>query len=186
MSESHLSCVDGADNSGSRATCGARAPIDEQEAALTAMAEPAAGRPWLSAKDYALLAEYLERYAERDMFVARLIRAKLDRALVVFSDCIDPALATLNSRILFRVAGQAAETRTLVRWDREPDVGISLAVTTCLGIALLGARAGETVEVAQRDRPPITVTLEDVAYQPEAARRRTRTAAAAHVQEGAT
>jgi hypothetical protein len=84
MSKLHLACAD----DGACVAASRTVRDDEKESVCAA---PNSGRPWLSAKDFALLDEYLERYAERDAFVARLIRTKLDEAVVVFSDSIDPA-----------------------------------------------------------------------------------------------
>jgi regulator of nucleoside diphosphate kinase len=126
----------------------------------------------LVADDHALLLNYLETHTSRDTFAANQLRAKLLLSNVRYAADIAPEVVTLNSRLAFWIYDGTTVTRTLVRWGRELDVGLTFPVTAPLGVAMLGRKAGETVRYMQRDGSYWTVTIEAVLFQPQAASRR--------------
>ena len=71
----------------------------------------------LTAKDYSILEVMLERRRGFGDPIVPLLERKLAEARVVLVDSVDADVATLNSRVLFRVGGQPAETRTLIQQD---------------------------------------------------------------------
>ncbi len=124
----------------------------------------------LTAKDYSILEVMLERRRGFGDPIVPLLERKLAEARVVLVDSVDADVATLNSRVLFRVGGQPAETRTLIQQDVRGMVGLGLPLTTPLGLALLGLAEGEGAAFERRGGGTDTVVLDRVLYQPEAAR----------------
>lgn len=125
----------------------------------------------LTEKDFAILEAILMRRQALGDPLAPLIECKLAEAIVVASDAIEPGIATLNSRVAFRVDALPVEERTLVRHEGRGAVGRGLPVDTRRGLAILGMAAGRTVQVTRRDGGQETLRLEKILYQPEAARR---------------
>jgi len=125
----------------------------------------------LTAKDFSILEVMLERRRGFGDPIVPLVERKLACARVVLVDSVDADVATLNSRVLFRVGGQPAETRTLVQQDVRGMVGLGLPLTTPLGLALLGLSEGEEARFERRGGGTERVVLDRVLYQPEAARR---------------
>jgi regulator of nucleoside diphosphate kinase len=129
------------------------------------------GRCCLTAKDYSILEVMLERRRGFGDAIVPALERKLAEARVVLVDGVDPGVATLNSRVLFRVGDAPAQTRTLIQQEVRGMVGLGLPVTTPLGLALLGLGEGETVLFERPGVRPERIVLDKVLYQPEAARR---------------
>lgn len=124
----------------------------------------------LTTKDFTILEVMLERGAVADPAAQRLLRDKILNATVVFADDIPPTVATLNSRVVYRIDGGPAETRTLVQSARHGPVD-TLSIATLRGLALIGMKAGDTTAL---DAPGglEELRLDAVEHQPEAARGR--------------
>jgi regulator of nucleoside diphosphate kinase len=121
----------------------------------------------LTTKDFSILENLLngpQVFAGATM----LIRRKLHAARLVFGVDIAPEIVTLNSRVRYRVNGGRAEERILVLTATEEIGGLTLRLDSPRGIALIGARAGETVEAPRRDGSVESLEIEAVLYQPEA------------------
>ncbi len=125
----------------------------------------------LTERDYAILEAMLSRRAALGDPLAELIERKLADAVVVSAGEIDAGIATLNSRVAFRIGELPAEERTLVRHEGRGAVGRGLPIDTRRGLAILGMAEGEQAPVARRGGGHETLRLEKVLYQPEAARR---------------
>jgi regulator of nucleoside diphosphate kinase len=125
----------------------------------------------LTEKDFAILEAILMRRQALGDPLAPLIECKLAEAIVVPGDAVEPGIATLNSRVAFRVDALPVEERTLVRHEGRGAVGRGLPVDTRRGLAILGMAAGRTTLVTRRDGGQETLRLERILYQPEAARR---------------
>ncbi|RWE00138.1 nucleoside-diphosphate kinase [Mesorhizobium sp.] len=138
----------------------------------------------LTAKDFAVLeAMLMRRRAFADASVPMLER-KLAESSIVPIGMIEPDVATLNSRVIFRVDNGPVEMRTLVLGDASAPVGSSLPVGTWRGLCLLGMRIGQSALIKRPDGSGESILLEDVAYQPEAARRAARNVAAGRRPHG--
>lgn len=135
----------------------------------------------LTAKDFSILEVMLERRRGFGDAIVPALERKLAEARIVLVDDVDPGVATLNSRVLYRVGDQPAETRTLIQQEVRGMVGLGLPLTTPLGLALLGLSEGEAAVFEGRGGKPQRVVLDKVLYQPEAARR-TRQAPAKAVE----
>ena len=132
----------------------------------------------LTAKDFAMIeAMLMRRRAFADPIVPMLER-KLAESRVVAMGVVEPDLATLNSRVTFRVGGGSSQTRTLVQAEASAPVGSGLPIGTWRGLCLLGMRAGQSALAERPDGHAWPILLEHVAYQPEAARQAAQDGAA--------
>lgn len=129
----------------------------------------------LTTKDYTILEVMLERCLGLDDPLRPILQEKLKSAVVVFADDIPPAVVTLNSRVAYSVNGGAAETRIVAHDDVRGLVGRVISITVPRGLALLGLAEGQSFRIRGRDGAGETVTVEEVAYQPEAVRREAET-----------
>ncbi|EKF17431.1 nucleoside-diphosphate kinase [Nitratireductor pacificus] len=127
----------------------------------------------LTTKDFTILEILQERRGGLGEPMMALLRHKLDSATVVFRDDVPADVATLNSRVRFRIGETAPETRIISHDQMQGMVGLTLPLTTLRGLALLGLAGGESI-VLPRDgeNAPHRIILETVLYQPEAARQR--------------
>lgn len=124
----------------------------------------------LTPKDHAILETMLERHAATGDAIAPMLRRKLAAARVVFSDEIDPDVVTLNSRVAFSVDGGMADTRIVVQGMLRGFVGLTIPISVPRGLALLGLSAGEEAVVDCADGATERLLVEEVLFQPEAAR----------------
>jgi regulator of nucleoside diphosphate kinase len=125
----------------------------------------------LTSKDFSILEVMLERRTASGDAILPLLQQKLDRAAVVPVDEVTADVVTLNSRVVFRVNGGPAETRTVVQPEARGPVGQNLPITTLRGLSMLGMSEGQKVAVERAAGEPETILIERVVYQPEAARR---------------
>ncbi len=125
----------------------------------------------LTMKDYTILEVMLARDKGHSEAITNLLRRKLATAKVVFQDDISPRVATINSRIDYRIDGGEIDRRILSHGEMAPAPGITLPVSTLRGLALLGEAEGEPIAVARSDGETEVLIIERVAYQPESARR---------------
>lgn len=117
------------------------------------------------------LARILSRRNARRDPAAKILAAKLATARFVPGDDLPEDVASLDSRIAFRVNEGPVETRILVAGARKTIVGLTLPVETPRGAALFGLKAGEMVEAVRLDGTVERLALTEVLYQPERARR---------------
>ncbi|HEU4985550.1 MAG TPA: nucleoside-diphosphate kinase [Rhizobiaceae bacterium] len=125
----------------------------------------------LTTKDFTILEVMLDRCKSTDSELAGLLRQKLNEARVVFREDVPDDVATLNSRLIYRVDGGPTNTRIISHALMGSPVGLFLPITNPRGLALLGLSEGQVFE---RGTPEglESILLEKVAYQPEAERRR--------------
>lgn len=124
----------------------------------------------LTTKDYTILEVMLDRRRGRDETMAAILRRKLSNAIVMFRHDIPPSVVTLGSRVVYRVNDGPAETRIIAHDEMRGLVGTTLPVTNPRGLALLGLGEGQSITIA-RSNGRETLTVQQVAFQPEAARR---------------
>lgn len=124
----------------------------------------------VTAKDFTILENMLKRTPPYNEGLLRLLRRKLAMATVLLPEDIAPQVATLNSRVEYRIDGGRTECCVLVRGEDNASRGLTLPISTLRGLALLGLTAGDSVSIERPDGHSETVFLENVAYQPEGAR----------------
>lgn len=124
----------------------------------------------LTAKDFSILEIMLERCLGQADPLRPILQDKLSAATVVFQDEIPASIVTLNSRARYRVDARPAETRIVSQGEMRGMVGALLPITHPRGLALLGLAEGQQYTLA-RNGESETISVLEVVYQPEAARR---------------
>lgn len=105
---------------------------------------------------------------DRDRPYLAMLRAELERAVVVPAHAVPPDVVTMNSRVRLR-DGRRTWTMTLVFPDQaDPEEGC-ISVLAPLGAALLGCRVGQRVEFRVPGGGARSCDILSVLYQPEAA-----------------
>lgn len=125
----------------------------------------------LTTKDFTILEVMYDRSLGREDHLAPILKRKLETALVVFREDIPQNVATLSSRVTFRVDGRDPDTRVLSPERATSAVGMFLSIATPRGLALLGLAEGQQFVLQGHQGADEKVVLEKVEYQPEAARR---------------
>ena len=125
----------------------------------------------LTTKDYTILEVVRDRHPMRDETFSATLQRKISSAVVMLRDDIPPNVVTLNSRIAYRVNDGPAETRIIAHDQMRGLVGMLLPITNVRGLALLGLAEGQSISIPTADGRPETLTVHEVVYQPEAARR---------------
>lgn len=117
----------------------------------------------LTAKDHAFL-EHLLHAAKDDALYHQLLERKLEMAIVVPTESLDPNTATIGSTIVFKVGGGSSEERVLTRHEHMAAItaAVPLPVTTARGLALLGLRAGDLFALRTRSGVIEPLHLESV------------------------
>lgn len=124
----------------------------------------------LTTKDLTILEVMLDRCLDREGTTGVLLARKIRAAMVVFSDDIPPDVATIGSRIGYRVDDGEPDSRILSHDRMTFPVGLYLPITAPTGLALLGMTVGQSFRLDTPDGAR-HILLETVSYQPEAAKR---------------
>lgn len=125
----------------------------------------------LTTKDYTILEVMRERHPARSEILLNILQRKISSALVMFRDDIPPNVVTLSSRVAYRVNDGPAETRIVAHGEMHGLVGMLLPITNPRGLALLGLAEGQTMSIPTDAGGVETLSVHEVVYQPEAARR---------------
>ncbi|MDX8502993.1 nucleoside-diphosphate kinase [Mesorhizobium sp. VK4C] len=125
----------------------------------------------LTTKDYTILEVIRERRPILDETFSTILQRKISRAVVMFREDIPANVVTLSSRVAYRVNDSPAETRIVAHDRMRGLVGMLLPITNPRGLALLGLAEGQSISIPTADGRLETLTVHEVVYQPEAARR---------------
>lgn len=125
----------------------------------------------LTTKDHTILEVMRERSIARDQIVSEILRRKLSRAVILFREDIAADVVTLSSRVTYRVDDAPAETRIIAPDDMRGLVGLLLPIGHPRALALMGLAEGQSMTIPRADGGSETLTVVQVVYQPEAARR---------------
>ncbi|TPJ38241.1 nucleoside-diphosphate kinase [Mesorhizobium sp. B2-6-5] len=125
----------------------------------------------LTIKDYTILEVMRERHPARDETFSAILQRKISSAVVVFREDIPATVVTLSSRVAYQVNDGPAETRIVAHDEMRGLVGMLLPITNPRGLALLGLAEGQSMSIPTANGCLETLTLHEVVYQPEAARR---------------
>lgn len=125
---------------------------------------------FFTSKDHRLLRGLL--YSDIALIPAQraLLQWKLDRSVVVEPCDIPGWVATVGSRVRYRVNDGESVTDRLSAHGQWSGAGTGLPLTTGRGIALIGLSEGYELPFVDRGGHEQVVTLETVCFQPEAAR----------------
>lgn len=124
----------------------------------------------LTTKDYSIVETMLEHYQCHDATISAILHRKIASALVVFRDEIPPTVVTLSSRVAYRTNDGPVETRIVAHDEMRGLIGMLLPITNPRGLALLGLAEGQSITIPKADGTTETLTVQEVVYQPEAAR----------------
>lgn len=83
-----------------------------------------------------------------DAWFAAQLDADLQRAIVVPQAQVPPEIVRIGSRVAFQDLDTLLRREVVLSLPSEAGAGATLSVLSALGVALLGAAAGETVEYA--------------------------------------
>jgi regulator of nucleoside diphosphate kinase len=125
----------------------------------------------LTTKDYTILEVMQERHPARSDTFSAILRGKISSAVVMFREDIPATVVTLSSRVAYQVNDGPAETRIVAHDEMRGLVGMLLPITNPRGLALLGLTEGQSMSIPTADGGLETLTVHEVVYQPEAARR---------------
>lgn len=96
------------------------------------------------------------------------LEAELDRANIVPSSEMPPTVVTMNSTVKFSVKTSDEKFElTLVYPEDVDSSGQTISILAPVGSALLGLSQGDEIEWPKPGGGVLTVTIEDVTYQPE-------------------
>lgn len=115
--------------------------------------------PLLASRDYSRLKALVHHRLGLADPVGRMLADKLGTCRVVPPDAVPGSVAVLGARIVLAIPGRTAESRVLVMPEEHAASGWTLPVSAPLGAALLGASAGQWVEVEARDGRRMAVHL---------------------------
>ncbi|MER9670507.1 nucleoside-diphosphate kinase [Mesorhizobium sp. M0203] len=125
----------------------------------------------LTTKDYTILEVMRERHPARSETFSDILQRKISSAVVVFREDIPATVVTLSSRVAYRVSDGPAEIRIVAHDEMRGLVGMLLPITNPRGLALHGLAEGQSMSIPTADGGLETLTVQEVVYQPEAARR---------------
>lgn len=125
----------------------------------------------LSRKDFTILEAMRDNPHVRPDVPVSQIRCKLDSAIVVNRRALPEGVASVNSRVTFRINGGESDSRVLSTGLVEAPFGMFQPITTPRGFALLGLSESQEVVLENADGHEERIVLDRVEYQPEAARR---------------
>ena len=125
----------------------------------------------LTTKDFTILEVMLERGGHTTPLAA-LLKAKIAAARVVFREDVPETVATLNSRVSFRVGAGQPQERIVSQARIAAPTGNFQPITTLRGLALLGLAEGQSIHAPGPDGEPEEIALLKMLHQPEAAQRR--------------
>jgi regulator of nucleoside diphosphate kinase len=128
----------------------------------------------LTTKDVTILEGLLatlESRAQGNTPIVSLLRRKLAHAQISFREDIAPCIATINSRVEFRVDNGPVQASILTLGGEYALPGATLSVSTLRGLALLGLTEGQSITIDRLDGRTEVLRLERILHQPEFARR---------------
>ena len=106
----------------------------------------------------------------RDREAAERLEAELDRAIVVPQREVPPEIVTMDSRVVFEDAETGRRREITLCYPREADPARGrISILAPVAAALLGLRAGDSIEWPMPDCRKATLRIASVVYQPEAA-----------------
>lgn len=98
-----------------------------------------------------------------DITIVEMWEEKIERAEIITQDEAPSDLVTMHSII------RTGDSNLTLVFPREADIDQGkISILAPLGMALLGARVGQTISWLARDGQSRTLVIESISYQPEA------------------
>lgn len=99
----------------------------------------------------------------RDISIVEMWEEKIERAEIIMQDEAPADLVTMNSII------HCGNSKFTLVFPREADIDQGrISILAPLGMALLGARVGQTISWQARDGQTRKLVIDSISYQPEA------------------
>jgi regulator of nucleoside diphosphate kinase len=108
-----------------------------------------------------------ERSCEGDTALVSCLEVALSYALVVAPHRIAPDIVTMNSQVLYEDEREARASLARLVYSQRAQHGNRVPVLSPLGVALLGARVGQTVIWSSPNRRVRRLRVTGLPYQPE-------------------
>jgi len=124
--------------------------------------------PLLTERDHAILFGLARQGGLHTARYSEHLRDKLQSAVIIPLDAVEPDLATLGSLVRYRADGGRALEHKLMLQARPGQEHETLSVKTLRGLALLGMREGQIAAVRQSGDGQEVLELEMILFQPEA------------------
>ncbi|MGV3555501.1 MAG: hypothetical protein ACO1OD_09615 [Croceibacterium sp.] len=121
-------------------------------------------------RDHRLLSGLLRSDTSLSSTQRGLLGWKLDHCVVVDPADLPPWIATIGSRVRYRIGDGAPQTDRLTASNQWNGAGATLPLTTGRGLALVGLGEGHVLPFVDRCGQQQVVALDTVCFQPEAAR----------------
>lgn len=105
-----------------------------------------------------------------DDATSRALLEELARAEIRAPHDMPPDVVTMNSTVRFEIEGAAGQRCLTLAYPRDmPRLQDGISILSPVGSALLGLKAGDSIDWPRSDGQPLRVRLLDVVYQPERA-----------------
>lgn len=119
-----------------------------------------------------LLAAHTDKWCWR---AVKYLAQELKRSTVLDDNQIPANVATMRSRVEFRVEGTGMrQVATLVYPGESHLYDDAISILTPIGSALIGLSEGQSISYAAPDGSATTISMLRILFQPEASRRTTR------------
>jgi hypothetical protein len=122
--------------------------------------------PVVVSRDYSRLKTLARLWRDPDDPVGRALADKLAGCRVVAPNAVPPAVAVLGVQVVFAADAGGPNSRVLVMPEDDAQDGSTLPVSKPIGVALLGAAAGQWVEAVGRDGRRVALRLLAVDHSP--------------------
>nr|WP_298410474.1 nucleoside diphosphate kinase regulator [uncultured Halomonas sp.] len=117
------------------------------------------------------LQRLIDTTSHKDAAVAEALEVELERAEVMDPTEIPADVVSMNSQVRFTELSRNTQlTRTLVYPHALANTPEGLSVMAPVGAALLGLKAGETIDWSLPDGRRIQLRVDEILWQPEAAK----------------
>lgn len=124
----------------------------------------------INERDAERLDRLLEQPAHASLAIADALNEELDRANMCAPDAMPHDVVTMNSKVKFRdLTTGEVRVRTLVYPAQMTDSATQLSVLAPVGAALIGLRAGDTINWALPGGTSTHLEVLELLWQPEAA-----------------
>ena len=100
--------------------------------------------------DYARLSNLAAAFAQRNPEIAAGLSEEIERARIVSAKAIDAAIVRMGSRVAYSSDGGEGKIVTLVYPGAADIENGRISVTTPVGTALIGLKAGQSIRYATR------------------------------------
>ncbi len=125
-------------------------------------------KPLLTERTHAILIGLVRQGGRHTATYLQQLHDKLQKAVVVPSDAIDPDVVTLGSSVRYRVNKGGAMEHNVALYSKNDQEHQTLSIKSVRGLALLGMREGDAFTAWQSPDRCEDIEIEMIMMQPEA------------------